>query len=159
MTRSRSVAPLLIALALLAQLLLAGATSARDRRAPAPRSLPRISGTPLMGHTLKASHGRWKNHPTRFHFRWLVCNGAGKKCQKVAGHGATYRLGARAVRHRVRVVVRASNRFGAAQAMSSATRSVGEETAPPPPPRPPPAGIRPPIVSRIARNVVCMWRT
>src|SRR5215203_6193900 len=104
--RSRSAAPVLVALALLTQLLLAGATSARDRRAPAPRSLPRISGSPMKGHTLKASHGRWKNHPTRFHFRWLACNGAGKKCQKVAGHGATYRLGARAVRHRVEQVRR-----------------------------------------------------
>jgi hypothetical protein len=86
-----------LALALAAQLLVVGSTSAKTRHAPANRELPKLTGQAVVGKTLSASRGRWSNRPTRYRFTWLLCNASGKRCARIRGAEASkYRLSARA---------------------------------------------------------------
>jgi hypothetical protein len=100
--------------------LLAVGTSLGSRsRAPQNRTAPRIAGTTVQGQTLTALRGTWTNRPSAFRYAWQSCNRVGRSCARV--HGAKrvkYRLDARDVGHRLRVVVVASNRAGQGSARS-----------------------------------------
>ena len=133
MKRSASI----IGALLLAAVLFAGASLAGRLRAPQNRAAPKIAGTALQGKTLTARRGRWSNRPTAFRYAWQSCNRAGKSCVKVRGaRHATYRLSAREVGHRLRVVVTASNRVGHRSARSKPTGVITVQGPPLPPPPP-----------------------
>lgn len=98
------------------------------RRAPARRSLPKITGKARAGAMLRASSGRWRG-ARKFTYRWERCNAAGARCRMIrhGGHpyaGRRYKLSAADVGHRIRVAVRASNRWGSRWAASRATAVV-----------------------------------
>src|SRR5689334_6632907 len=104
---------------------LAGSSSAGSAGAPRIRALPKIAGPALTGKTLSASHGRWSHDPKRFRYAWVSCNRSGSACRSLPGaKQAKYRVRARDVGHRLRVVVHAFNRAGYGQARSKATRVV-----------------------------------
>ena len=127
--------------------LLAGSSSAGSSGAPHNRARPKIAGQALTGKTLSAGHGRWSHSPKRFRYAWLSCNRSGAGCRSLPGaKQAKYRVRARDVGHRLRVLVRAFNRAGHGQARSKATRAVSADTngGPPPPAPPPPGGPPPP---------------
>jgi subtilisin family serine protease len=92
---------------------------------PLNEARPRIIGTPRVGSVLNARKGRWGGAPTRFSYRWLRCNTAGRACATIKGAtAAKYRVRARDLRSRLRVKVRASNANGAKTATSVATRQI-----------------------------------
>ena len=49
---------------------------------PAHTRLPRISGSPILGHTLHASRGHWSG-ASRFVYHWKRCNTHGANCQLI----------------------------------------------------------------------------
>ncbi len=111
--------------------------------APADMTPPAISGTTMLGHTLKTSSGKWTGSPTAYTYKWQDCNTSGASCSNVSGATSTsYTLGTRDVDHAIRAVVTATNEGGSASATSPPTTAVAEptppvETSPPPPPAAP----------------------
>lgn len=145
MRTSRTATVVVLALALFALFLSAGATDAKTKRSPSNRGLPHVAGAPVVGRTLNASRGKWSNRPTRYRFNWLTCNAAGNRCRKISNaRSRKYRVAPRDVGLRIRVVVRASNEWGHSDASSRATRAVipGPRRMPPPAPPAPPAPPR-----------------
>ena len=99
--------------ALVGALVLAGGSSAGSAGAPHIRALPKIAGPALTGKTLSAGRGRWSHRPTKFRYAWLSCDRSGSGCRSLPGaKQARYRVRARDVGHRLRVLVRAFNRAG-----------------------------------------------
>jgi hypothetical protein len=136
-----------LALVLVAIPLLSAGTSLAGRaHAPHNRKAPTIAGTAVKGKTLSAQRGRWSNRPTAFRYAWQFCNRTGRSCVRIRGaKRPKYPLGARAVGHRLRVVVTAFNRTGHGSARSKPTAVVPVPAGPPPPPPPsPPPGPPPP---------------
>jgi streptogramin lyase len=87
---------------------------------PANTSAPTIRGTPRQAKTLTALNGSWTNVPTTFTYRWQRCH---RRCADIPlATSPSYKLAARDIDARVRVVVSASNAGGSAQARS---RSLG----------------------------------
>jgi hypothetical protein len=92
-----------------------------------PRNVtrPSIRGTRRVGRVLEARRGTWAGKPTRFSYRWLRCNTAGRACTKIRGAtGAKYRLRAADLRSRLRLRVRANNANGGTAATSAPTRAI-----------------------------------
>ena len=137
------------ALVLLGLLLGTDTGAAKVSRAPKNRSAPRVSGSPVVGRTLVASHGRWTRSPGRYSYRWLRCNAGGKKCRKISrAKSARYLLRRATCKPACASRSRAWNRSGSGQAMSRATSAVTQDLqpappppGPPPPPAPPPGGV------------------
>lgn len=93
--------------------------------APASVSPPAISGTPQQGQTLTASPGTWSADDATFAYQWQHCDAAGANCTAIAGATAqTYVVSPSDVGATLRVVVTASNRFGAPTATSAQTATV-----------------------------------
>ena len=92
---------------------------------PAPVNLtrPTISGTPAQGQALGDINGSWSNSPTRFHYQWEGCDGAGNSCSAISGAtGQGYTPIADDVGHTIRVQETASNTGGSStSAVSNAT--------------------------------------
>jgi hypothetical protein len=100
-------------------------------RAPKNRAAPKIAGATVVGQTLAARRGKWANRPTAFRYAWQSCDGAGKSCARVRGaKRVKYRLAARDVGHRLRVLVTASNRVGRGTARSRVTPVVNSAGQP-----------------------------
>ena len=96
---------------------LPAAAGAAGQRYQKPKNLkaPRIAGTKVVGHSLHASRGRWARHPKRYRYSWRRCNVLGRHCHAVKGaRKRVYKLSAGDAGKRIRVVVTASNRGGAA---------------------------------------------
>jgi hypothetical protein len=92
---------------------------------PTSVSPPAISGTPQQGQTLTASPGTWSVDDATFTYQWQHCDAAGANCVAIAGATAqTYVVSAADVGATLRVVVTASNRFGAPTATSAQTAIV-----------------------------------
>jgi hypothetical protein len=93
--------------------------------APTSMSPPTIAGTPQQGQTLTASPGTWSADDAHFAYQWQHCDAAGANCTDIAGATAqTYGVTATDVGTTLRVVVKASNRFGAPTATSAQTAVV-----------------------------------
>jgi len=93
--------------------------------APASVSPPTIAGTPQQGQTLTASPGTWTADDATFAYQWQHCDAAGANCVAIAGATAqTYVVSSTDVGATLRVVVTASNRFGAPAATSAQTTAV-----------------------------------
>lgn len=105
----------------------AAAIAAHIGAALAPRSVapPAISGTPQQGQTLTASPGTWSADDATVAYQWQHCDAAGANCVAIAGATAqSYVVGASDAGATLRVVVTASNRFGAPTATSAQTAVV-----------------------------------
>lgn len=93
--------------------------------APVSEAPPAITGTPQQGQTLTASPGTWSADDATFGYQWQHCDAAGANCVAIAGAtAATYAVTATDVGTTLRVVVTASNRFGAPSATSAQTAVV-----------------------------------
>jgi hypothetical protein len=107
--------------------------------APVDASLPTVSGTPAVGHTLTESHGSWSTAPTSYAYAWERCGLAGKNCAAIPGAIAqTHTLTTADVGHTLRVQETASNASGAGAAATSSptppvptARTSGKHHAPP----------------------------
>jgi hypothetical protein len=87
---------------------------------PLPVTAPAITGTAQQGQTLTATAGTWGNTP-QLSYQWQSCDAAGA-CADIAGATAsTYVVGAADAGKTLRVVEKATNRFGTATAQSTAT--------------------------------------
>ena len=103
---------------------------------PVHARLPKISGSPILGHTLHASRGRWSG-ASKFVYHWKRCNTHGAKCQLIhrpkSGRrqpASQYTLTGADVGHRIRVTVIASNRRGSTSATSAAAAAVRRAATP-----------------------------
>ena len=93
--------------------------------APAAVSAPAITGTAQQGQTVTASPGTWTADDATFAYQWQHCDAAGANCTDIAGATAqTYTVTSTDVNTTLRVVVTASNRFGAPTAPSAQTAVV-----------------------------------
>ena len=105
----------------------ASATSAQTAVVPASpvnTSPPTISGTAQQGQTLTATAGSWGNKP-QLGYHWQRCDAAGAGCTDIAGAAAsTYAVTPAEVGATLRVVEKATNRFGTATAQSAQTAVV-----------------------------------
>jgi IPT/TIG domain len=93
---------------------------------PSPATLPRITGTPRLGHRLKATTGTWYGDPpTSYRFSWLGCNKRGLDCKPVPSAAKpTLRLGPSRLGRRFRVLVTVRTGSAAGSARSAATAVV-----------------------------------
>jgi streptogramin lyase len=90
---------------------------------PANTSVPRIRGTPRQAKTLTALKGSWANGPTSFSYRWQRCRA---KCTNIRhATRASFRLTARDIDAKVRVVVTATNATGSTRAKSRRRGPIG----------------------------------
>ena len=135
--RWATVAAALVGLVALAFSATAGTTDLRPKR-PRNVSKPQIAGLAMTAQVLTAYHGSWTGSPTGYRYVWQRCNKAGRLCRKAGRTRSTFRVSARDVGRRIRVVVTASNRGGSRSAHSRATTSVTRTAAPTK--LPPPAG-------------------
>ena len=89
---------------------------------------PAISGLPLVGLALTASHGSWTESPTSYRYQWQHCDAHGEACVDVAGALASvYALLLADEGATVRVAVTAENSSGSATAQSQPTGLIGPE--------------------------------
>jgi hypothetical protein len=91
---------------------------------PQNTSLPVISGTVSIGHTLTTSNGVWNSNaaPTGFSYNWEHCDSSGLNCSIIAGATAsTYLLSSADANFAMRSSVTASNSFGSTAAVSAQT--------------------------------------
>jgi hypothetical protein len=87
---------------------------------PADLSVPTVAGTAQQGQTLSASTGNWTAPDAKFSYQWQDCDAAGANCVDIAGATSpTYAVTPSDVGKTVHVVVKATNRFGAATAPSA----------------------------------------
>jgi hypothetical protein len=103
---------------------------------PANTSRPAISGTTAAGQTLLAGKGSWSNSPSSYTHRWRRCNSSGVSCSNISGAtSSSYVLDLVDVGSTIRVVVRATNTYGAPGPTSRQTAVVSgpvvTATAPP----------------------------
>jgi hypothetical protein len=124
----------LVALAFAAS---AGTSDSRPKR-PRNVSKPQIAGLAMTAQVLTAYHGSWTGSPSSYRYVWQRCNKAGRSCRKAGRAGSRFRISARDIGYRIRLVVTASNRGGSRSAHSRATTSVTRSAAPTK--LPPPAG-------------------
>jgi endoglucanase len=128
---------LLLCLVAIVTIGVAVATATKPGQSPRHRSLPKISGSPMVGTTLHASSGRWIG-ASKFAYEWKRCNAHGAKCKVVhvrrpkkgkGSHADTYTLTKADLGHRIRVTVIAGNHNGATAATSHATAIVKRRAA------------------------------
>jgi hypothetical protein len=103
----------------------ASTTTALVIDVPASTTAPHISGRARVGKKLSGSKGSWTYSPKGYGYQWLRCNGHGGSCVRIshATH-STYRLTKRDARHRLRVLVTATNAAGSGSAASRTTARV-----------------------------------
>jgi hypothetical protein len=97
-------------------------------------SPPTISGTPQVGKTLTADHGKWSGStPIAYSYQWRRCDANGGNCAGISGATARlYDVVAQDVGHTLRVHVVAKNSDGTASDTSAPTAVVTAAPAPPP---------------------------
>jgi hypothetical protein len=94
---------------------------------PVPVSAPVLAGGFQQGRLVTATTGLWQSsRPLRFSFRWTRCERGRQQCRTIAGaRAAGYLLRRADFTERVRVIVRAVNSGGAAEARSALSPVVG----------------------------------
>ena len=106
----------------------AGGASAAAPQTTLP---PTISGTPIVGKTLTAGNGLWRNNPTTFTYQWMRCDAKGNNCHSLNGATKrTYDLSSSDVGHTMLVLVTAKNADGSQTANSHPTDVVTKAIAP-----------------------------
>ena len=124
----------LAALTLVGLLALAGVGSARSQAAPANATEPQISGSAVVGSTLKSTKGTWAGSPTSYDFQWTRCPASGgvadaSNCAVISGATTTsYVPGGGDVGKTLRTRVTATNADGSATVASNPTGVVKAAT-------------------------------
>jgi hypothetical protein len=99
--------------------------------APETASPPTIDGVPIVGRTLTAGNGLWRNSPDTFRYQWMRCDAKGNNCNRILGATAkTYDLVNGDVGHTILVLVTAKNGDGSETANSHPTDVVTKAIAP-----------------------------
>jgi sugar lactone lactonase YvrE len=95
-------------------------------RKPSNTTAPSISGETKEGYALSASAGTWEGTPTfTYTYQWQSCNSSGSGCANISGGtSSTYSLTSSNVGSTLRVVVKAENSAGSANATSAASSIV-----------------------------------
>jgi hypothetical protein len=108
-----------------------GSAQALTQAAPKNTTEPKISGSPVQGATLTATHGDWTGtDPIGYAYQWVRCPTSGGKsdgsdCAVISGATTTsYVVGSADVGKRLRVRVTAVNADGSATAASNATGTI-----------------------------------
>ena len=74
---------------------------------------PSITGDAIVGETLTADNGTWRNAPSSFRYQWWQCDRFGGACVQIPGEtGKTYSVGFSDVSGTLRVDVTARNANG-----------------------------------------------
>ena len=99
--------------------------------APETTSPPTIEGAPIVGRTLTAGNGLWRNSPDTFSYRWMRCDAKGNNCARISGAiEKTYELVNADLGHTILVLVTARNEDGSQTANSHPTDVVTKAIAP-----------------------------
>jgi hypothetical protein len=120
----------LVAVALSGLAILTSVGSARTQAAPTNTAEPQISGTPVVGGTLKATRGTWTGSPTSYGYQWARCPSSGgaadaSDCAAIGGATtSSYVPGSSDVGKTLRVRVTATNADGSKTVASNATAIV-----------------------------------
>ena len=90
---------------------------------PAVITPPTVSGSALVGETLRTTTGAWQGtQPITYQYRWLRCDKAGNACSEISGQqNATYKVKQADVAKTLRTRVIAKNSRGKGDAFSSHT--------------------------------------
>ena len=92
---------------------------------PTGIAAPSVTGTAQQGQALTALPGTWTASDATFAYQWQHCDAAGANCADIAGATAqTYTVTPADVGATLHVVVKATNRFGSAAALSAPTAIV-----------------------------------
>ena len=102
------------------------ATVVATSTSPVNTSLPLISGSLSVGHTLQASSGVWTGLSTNpLAYQWSRCNANGTSCASISGAtGKSYGVGNVDVGNGLRVSVTATNATGTTSAISASSAIV-----------------------------------
>lgn len=128
------------------------ATGADARPAPLKSiARPAIKGTAVVGSKLTASKGTWAGKPTRFAYRWLDCNSAGRSCTAIRGaSSSSHRITTGDVGHKIKVSVTGSKSSRSVTVTSSPTAIVAA-SAPAKQKQAAPSNAAAPVVSGTAQ--------
>jgi hypothetical protein len=103
----------------------------RQQLVPVDVTMPAVTGTADLGQTLTATPGTWSSSDVAFTYQWQRCDPTGQTCSDIDGETkSTYGVVGADAGFTLRVVVTATDRFGAPTAQSSVTALV---PVPPPP--------------------------
>src|SRR5581483_1011198 len=103
----------------------------RGQLVPVDVTVPTVTGTADLGQTLTATPGTWSSDDVVFAYQWQRCDATGETCSDIAGETkSTYGVVGADAGSTLRVVVTATDRFGAPTADSAVTAPV---PVPPPP--------------------------
>ncbi len=98
------------------------AVIAKTTGSPVNTTLPLISGSALVGHTVQSSTGVWTGVTTTFGYQWSRCNTNGTSCANISGAtGQSYGIGTVDAGNALRVSVTATNTAGTGSATSAAS--------------------------------------
>jgi hypothetical protein len=97
---------------------------------------PRISGSPIVGHTVSVGEGDWTGtEPLSDAYRWQRCDSSGNGCEDIPqATGLSYEVAVGDEGHTLRAIVTAKNMAGSAEAQSAPTNEIPTaptSTAPP----------------------------
>ncbi|MDX6441456.1 MAG: hypothetical protein QOE43_1185 [Gaiellaceae bacterium] len=96
---------------------------------PANTVKPAVSGSPVVGDSLRVSNGSWTPAPSSFTRQWQRCSTDVTGCLNISGAtGATYGVRSADVGHRLRALVTAHSSGGATTAVSAASATVTSTT-------------------------------
>ncbi len=92
---------------------------------PAEKTLPAVSGSPVVGIRMAVSNGSWSNEPVAYSYQWERCSPSGENCTAILGAtNANYTPQPGDVGNSLRVRVSALNGGGAVSATSYRTEPV-----------------------------------
>ncbi len=98
------------------------AVIAKTTGSPVNTTLPVISGSTLVGHTVQSSTGSWTGLTTTFGYQWSRCNTNGTSCANISGAtGQSYGIGTVDAGNALRVNVTATDSTGSGSATSAAS--------------------------------------
>jgi hypothetical protein len=90
---------------------------------------PALSGSPVVGETLRVSNGSWTPAPSSFTRQWQRCSTDVTGCVNISGAtGATYGVRSADAGHRLRALVTAHSSGGATTVVSAASATVTSTT-------------------------------
>jgi len=90
---------------------------------------PALSGSAVVGDSLRVSNGSWSPTPTSFSRQWQRCSSDGTGCFNISGaNGQTYGVRSADVGHRLRALVTARTSSGASTAATSPSAVVSSST-------------------------------
>jgi hypothetical protein len=88
-----------------------------------------VSGSPVVGETLRVTNGSWTPAPSSFTRQWQRCSTEVTGCVNISGAtGATYGVRSADVGHRLRALVTAHSSGGQTTAVSNASGTVTSTT-------------------------------